>query len=101
LISFHQVNFYDTLQLLWISLTRCFNFSGALGLVALAIFGILGDNETFMPDSEEIYLSWSFAMGFVGIFFMFVSGILFMVEARIMARKEIAREIKFPMEKRV
>ncbi len=43
----------------------------------------------------------SFGLAFVGTFFMFVSGVLFMVEARIIARKEIARERMYPMEQRV
>jgi hypothetical protein len=31
----------------------------------------------------------------------FVAGVLFIVEARVMTRKEIARERQFPMEQRV
>ena len=60
-----------------------------------------GDNPDFMPDAEHLYLSWSFGLAFVGVFASVVSGILFMVEARIITRKEIARERMFPMEKRV
>ncbi len=56
--------------------------SGCLGTVAILIFGILGDNEEFMPDAEHNYLSWSFGLAFVGTFFMFVTGVLFMVEVR-------------------
>ena len=54
-----------------------------------------------MPDAEHLYLSWSFGLAFVGVFAAAVSGILFLVEARIITRKEIARERMFPMEKRV
>ena len=32
--------------------------SGCLAAVAVLIFGILGDNKEFMPDSEHNYLSW-------------------------------------------
>ncbi len=75
--------------------------SGGLGAMAVMIFGIKADNEDFMPDWEHNYLSWSFAFAFIGVFFMFISGGLFLVEARIIERKEIARERMFPMEQRV
>ncbi len=75
--------------------------SAILGTMALIIFGSLGDGVDFMPDWEHNYLSWSFGLGFVGVTFMFVSGVLFMIEARIIMRKEMAREKQFPMEKRV
>ena len=42
-----------------------------------------------MPDWENNYLSWSFGLGFVGVVFQYVSGILFLVEARIIQRKEV------------
>ena len=76
-------------------------FAGLLASIALIIFGALGDNRDFMPDWENNYLSWSFGLGFVGAVADFVAGVLFIVEARIMTRKEIARERQFPMEQRV
>lgn len=54
-----------------------------------------------MPDWEHNYLSWSFGLAFVGAVFNYVSGVLFLVEARIIKRKEIAREKQYPMEQRV
>ena len=54
-----------------------------------------------MPDWENNYLSWSFGLAFVGGVFDFIAGVLFIVEARIMARKEIARERQYPMEHKV
>jgi len=74
---------------------------GAFGTVALIIFGALGDGRDFMPDWEHNYLSWSFGLAFVGAVFNYVSGVLFLVEARIIRRKEIAREKQYPMEQRV
>ena len=74
---------------------------GIFGTIALIIFGSMGDGRDFMPDWEHNYLSWSFGLAFVGAFFNFTGGILFLVEARIMRRKEIAREKQFPMEQRV
>ena len=74
---------------------------GAFGTVALIIFGALGDGRDFMPDWEHNYLSWSFGLAFVGAAFDYIAGVLFIVEARIMRRKEIAREKQYPMEQRV
>merc|ERR1711884_237840 len=74
---------------------------GAFGTVALIIFGALGDGRDFMPDWEHNYLSWSFGLAFVGAVFDYVAGVLFIVEARIIRRKEIAREKQYPMEQRV
>ena len=74
---------------------------GVFGTVALIIFGSLGDGRDFMPDWEHNYLSWSFGLAFVGAVFDYIAGVLFLVEARIMRRKEIAREKQYPMEQRV
>jgi hypothetical protein len=75
--------------------------AGALATIALVIFGAKGDNRDFMPDWENNYLSWGFGLGCVGALFDFVAGVLFIVEARIIARKEIAREQQFQMERKV
>ena len=40
-------------------------------------------------------------MAFVAAFFDFVAGFLFLVESRIMKKKQVARQRQFPMEKRV
>ena len=75
--------------------------SGAFGTLALIIFGIYADGRDFMPDWENNYISWSFGLGFVGVVLEYIAGVLFLVEARIIRRKEMAREEQFPMEKRV
>jgi hypothetical protein len=41
--------------------TRPTLFPGILAVLALIIFGSLGDDEDFMPDHEQNYLSWSAA----------------------------------------
>merc|ERR1712018_354330 len=74
---------------------------GIFATIALIIFGCKGDSRDFMPDWEHNYLSWSFGLAFVGAVFNYVSGVLFIVEARIIRRKEIAREKQYPMEQRV
>ena len=66
----------------------------ACGTIALIIFGAKGDGRNFMPDWEHNYLSWSFGLAFVGVVMMYVTAVLFLVEAPIMHRKEIARELQ-------
>ena len=91
----HDLNGFD----------RFFLFPGACGTIALIIFGAQGDGRDFMPDWEQNYLSWSFGLAFVGVVFMYIVAVLFIVEARIMQRKEIARESQekqaYPMERTV
>ena len=64
-----------------------------------------GCRRNFMPDCEYNYLSWSFRLAFVGVVMMYVTAVLFLVEAPIMHRKEIARELqkkqRYPMERSV
>jgi len=92
-------DYYRVKVLRWIGFDLI--ISAICGTVALVIFGALGDGRDFMPDWEQNYLSWSWGLGFVGVFFMYVVAILFIVEARIIQRKEIARETQYPMEKRI
>ena len=80
---------------------KIYSLLGALANIALVIFGAKGDNRDFMPDWENNYLSWAFGLGCVGALFDYIAGVLFIVEARIIARKEIAREQQYPMEKAV
>jgi len=78
--------------------------AAACGTVSLIIFGAMGDGRDFMPDWEQNYLSWSFGLAFVGVAMQYVTGVLFLVEARIQQRKEIARDNmekqqQYPMER--
>jgi len=75
--------------------------AGALGTIALIIFGALGDGRNYMPEWEHNYLSWSFGLAFVGVIFQYIAGVLFIVEARIMLRWQEAVEKPYPMEQRV
>ena len=65
----------------------------------------MGDGRNFMPDWEHNYLAWSFGLAFVGVVMMYVTAVLFLVEARIMQRKELARDQQekqqYPMERSV
>ena len=52
-------------------------------------------------ENELLSRFRSFGLAFVGAFLDFLSAILFIIESRIVRRKEIAREIQYPMEQRV
>jgi len=96
--SYHQIK-----VLRWIGFDLI--IGGVCGSISLIIFGSQAESEYFMPDYEQNYLSWSFGLAFVGVFFMYVESVLFLVEARILQRKEIAKEIQeksqFPGERSV
>lgn len=84
--------YYRVKVLRWTGFTLI--ISAICGTIALIIFGAKADGRDFMPDWEHNYLSWSFGLGFVGVVFEYVTAILFIVEARIMQRKDIARDMK-------
>ncbi|XP_074603572.1 uncharacterized protein LOC141857064 isoform X1 [Brevipalpus obovatus] len=65
---------------------------------ACIIFGIKGDDRDWMPDPEHNYLSWSFALAVVGVFFQWMASILFWVENRILYKKELKKQNSFDME---
>jgi len=64
----------------------------ACGTIALIIFGAMGDGRNFMPDWEHNYLSWSFGLAFVGVIGMYICSVLYIIEARVMLRKESSRK---------
>lgn len=67
--------------------------------IAVVVFGIYGDDRDWMPDPEHNFLSWSFALAVVGCFCHWISSILFLVESRILYKREIKREQQsFSME---
>ena len=65
--------------------------TGLFCTIAVIIFGIRGDDRDWMPDAEHNLLSWSFALAVVGCFCHWISGVLFLIESRILFRRE-ARE---------
>jgi len=67
-------------------------FSAFLGTIAVIVFGAMGDSRAWMPDWQNNNLSWSFALGVVGVVCEYVSGILFLVEGRVQSRKKKLRE---------
>ena len=56
-----------------------------------------------MPDFEHNYLSWSFGLGVVGTFGLYVSSMLFYIEAKVQAKKQMATtsQATFALEHKV
>lgn len=65
---------------------------GIFTTIAVVVFGIKGDDRDWMPDPEHNFLSWSFGLAVVGAFFNWMASILFLVESRMIERKEEKRE---------
>lgn len=56
-------------------------FLGLFSLIAVIVFGALGDERNWMPDPDHNNLSWSFALGVIGALLELGSGTLFIVES--------------------
>jgi len=67
------------------------------------VFGALGDSRDWMPDFEHNFLSWSFGLGVVGTFGLFLTSALFYVEAKVQAKKQMstASQHTFALEHKV
>lgn len=83
-------DYYRVKVLRWIGVDLI--VGAGCGTIALIVFGAKGDGRNFMPDWEHNFLSWGFGVAFVGVVMMYVSAVLFIVEARIMKRKERAKD---------
>ena len=64
--------------------------SAICGTIAVVIFGVYGDSRYWMPNWEHNDMGWSYAMAVVGVVFLYISGILFLVEGRVHRRKQQA-----------
>lgn len=62
------------------------------GFLAVAIFGGMAPQQGWMPHAEHNLLSWSYAVGTVGVVAIFAATILYWVEYRIQQRKESYRK---------
>ena len=61
---------------------------GIFCTIAVIIFGVRGDDQDWMPDSEHNLFSWSFALAIVGCFCHWISSVLFLIESKILRRQE-------------
>ncbi|KAJ4437342.1 hypothetical protein ANN_17481 [Periplaneta americana] len=63
------------------------------GTIAVIIFGACGDGRDWMPNWEHNDISWSYAFAVFGVLFLYISGVLYLVEGRVHHKKrERARE---------
>ena len=69
-----------------------FQFPAFFGILAVIIFGARGDGRDFMPEWEHNFHSWSFGLAAVGAILQCVDAVLFLIEARIMDRRQRAYE---------
>jgi hypothetical protein len=75
--------------------------SGALGTIALIIFGAKGDGRNYMPEWEHNYLSWSFGIAFLAMIFQYIAGVLFIIEGRVQQRwRDASSEKQYPSDER-
>ncbi|KAK6644814.1 hypothetical protein RUM43_001087 [Polyplax serrata] len=58
------------------------------GTIAVIIFGARGDGRDWMQNWEHNDISWAFAMAVMGVLFLYISGILFLVEGRVHRMKK-------------
>uniref|UniRef100_T1JEE8 Uncharacterized protein n=1 Tax=Strigamia maritima TaxID=126957 RepID=T1JEE8_STRMM len=65
------------------------------GTMAVIIFGARGDGRDWMPDPDHNYLSWSFALAVIGVYFLWVGSLLFFIEGRRGASK-MANQASYP-----
>ncbi|KAG7199338.1 hypothetical protein KM043_018185 [Ampulex compressa] len=77
--------------------------SGLNGGIAVIIFASLGNMDGWMPDHENNYFGWSFALGVIGSVLMLIASALFFVEANIQRKKRKyfkESQTRFPVEYR-
>lgn len=64
------------------------------GTIAVIIFGARGDGRDWMQNWEHNDISWAYAMAVMGVLFLYISGILFLVEGRIHRMKKDKNEFQ-------
>jgi len=70
-----------------------FRLTAVSGTIAVIIFGACGDGRDWMPNWEHNNISWSHALAVFGVLFLYISGVLYLVEGRVHHKKrERARE---------
>ncbi|CAH0747372.1 unnamed protein product [Diatraea saccharalis] len=79
----------DNYVTLLVSLGTVLVIGGFSGLISVVTFGARGDGRDWMPNWEHNDLGWAFALGVIGVVFLFPSGILFLVEARVQKYKRL------------
>ncbi|XP_015114278.1 uncharacterized protein LOC107039267 [Diachasma alloeum] len=61
--------------------------AGVSGAIGVIVFACLANGKGWMPDHENNYFSWSFALGVIGSVLCIIAGGLFLVEASVQKKK--------------
>jgi len=75
--------------------------AGVTGGIAVIVFASLGNSDRWMPGHANNFFGWAFGLGVAGVVMAFISGALFLVEARVQRKKrEYLKEsqTRFDME---
>lgn len=92
-----QKRFVDLILLIGLILI----VGGTSGVLAVIVFGSLGNTEGWMPGHETNYFGWSFVLGVIGVILVLIAGLLFIVEGNIQRKKRnYLREsqTRFPLD---
>ncbi|XP_014289088.1 uncharacterized protein kune [Halyomorpha halys] len=65
------------------------NVAAFSGTIAVYIFGLYGDGRDWMPNWEHNNIGWSYALAVIGVIGSYISGTLYLIEAR---RHKIKRD---------
>ena len=79
-----QHNRYQTLLL---SIGVNLSLASFCGIIAVIIFGFRGDGRDWMPDWEHNDIGWSYYFAVIGSLILMSAGVLFVVEARRIEKK--------------
>ena len=71
----------------------CFqkSFAGISGTFAVIVFGAKAASDEWLPNLNpaHTYLSWSYGLAVVGVFFEFVTALLFYLESRLQRKRDL------------
>ncbi|KAL4705023.1 hypothetical protein ACJJTC_009811 [Scirpophaga incertulas] len=79
----------DNYVTLLVTLGTILVIGGFSGLISVVTFGAQGDGRDWMPNWEHNDLGWAYAVGVIGVIFLFPGAILFLVEARVQKYKKL------------
>jgi len=61
--------------------------AGVTGGIAVIVFACLGNTDGWMPGHANNFFGWAFGLAVAGVAMAFISGTLFLVEAKIQLKK--------------
>jgi hypothetical protein len=61
--------------------------AGGTGCIAVIVCASLGNTDGWIPGHANNFFGWAFGLGVAGVAMAFISGSLFLVEARVQRKK--------------